>query len=179
MCVLERGRAIETLVGDVGRLLLMLYRDKASIITLLEKQSERDKHWDIVSQKTWSIRRNGAALFQFNMAAAIRFRWRMNSHMMLPSQMCLQHGPLKGFWYWSSVSVFVSYIFSQTNTDFYSFIIISTYLYKGKHGICTKIKDVNLERWLPPGMNGAHGSTSGAFFIVCSHWVTLMEAFGV
>lgn len=41
VCVWERETQREMLVQ--GRLLVMLFRDKASIITLLEKQSERDK----------------------------------------------------------------------------------------------------------------------------------------
>lgn len=135
----------------------MPYRDKASIITLPEKQSVRDKRWDIVSRKTWSIRRNGAALFQFNAAAAIRFRQRMNSHMMPPSQMCLQLGPLKGFRYWSSISGFVSYIVSLTNTDFYLFFncFISHVFTKARAVYAPKSKMLSVKRgyllvWMAP-----------------------------
>lgn len=41
VCVWESETQRDMLVQ--GRLLVMLFRDKASIITLLEKQSERDK----------------------------------------------------------------------------------------------------------------------------------------
>lgn len=104
--------------GSEGTLLVMLYRDKASIITLLEKQSERDKHWNIVSWETWSIWRNGAALFQFNTATPIRFRLRTNSRMIQPSQMCLQLGTLKCFQYRFSICVFVSHRVGEANSDF-------------------------------------------------------------
>lgn len=73
-CVREGGRETgrEMFVG--GKLLAMLYRDKASIIPVLEKQSERDKHWNIVSWKTRSMWRSGPAIFQFNTASPIRVK---------------------------------------------------------------------------------------------------------
>lgn len=115
--VWERARQRE-------RLLVILYRDKASIITLLEKLSEGE-HWNSVSYKTWSIWRNRSAWFQINNTAISDLDREMHSHLTQLPQMCLQLKILKCFQY--SFSIVTQSAIQWKNAS----------LQRGSHSTCT------------------------------------------